>query len=135
MGARGVKSYEIDEAADALDAGFDRAHGATCEALMDDRNRLTIEQVQRQLASPETLAAVASALIDESGDNFETRDEVARLAFAGEVVRQAEFGVTADPPWRLLAIDWLEHEEIDRDEATARRLRIREEVALLNRGP
>jgi hypothetical protein len=28
MGYWGVKSYENDEAADALDAGFDRVHGA-----------------------------------------------------------------------------------------------------------
>ena len=28
MGHWGVKSYEHDEAADALDAGFDRVHGA-----------------------------------------------------------------------------------------------------------
>lgn len=134
MGAWGVKSYEVDEAADALDAGFDRVHGATYDALMDDRNPLTIEQIQQQLASAETLAAAVSALIEEFGENFETWDEVARLAFAGVVVRHAELGVTADAPWRRLAIDWLEHEAIDWDEATARRLRRQKEVALLNRG-
>ncbi len=41
MGHWGVKSYEHDDAADALDAGFDRVHGAQYEELMDDRNPLT----------------------------------------------------------------------------------------------
>ncbi|MEO6810435.1 MAG: hypothetical protein ABI353_15075 [Isosphaeraceae bacterium] len=135
VGAWGVKSYEVDEAADALDAGFDRVHGATYEELTDDRSPLTLEQIQQRLASAETLAAAVSALIEEFGDDFDTWDEVARLAFAGVVVRHAELGVLADASWRVLAIDWLEHEDIDWDEATARRLRRQKEVALLNRAP
>ena len=46
MGHWGVKSYENDEAGDALDAGFDRVHGKQYEELMDDRNPLSFEQVQ-----------------------------------------------------------------------------------------
>jgi hypothetical protein len=36
-------------------------------------------------------------------------------------------------PWRQRAIDWLEHEEIDWDEPTVRRLRVVKEIALLQR--
>ncbi len=58
----GVKSYENDGAADALDAGFDRAHGSRYEELMDDRNPLTFEQVQQRLADLRTLEASIEAL-------------------------------------------------------------------------
>ncbi len=133
MGYWGVKSYEIDEAADALDAGFDRVHGARYDELMDDRNPLTFEQVQERLASPETLAAAVDALREEFGETFETWDEIARLAFAGVMVRHAEIGTPIPDEWRRLAIDWLEHEEIDWDEATKRRLRRQKEIALLQR--
>ncbi|MBX6316425.1 MAG: hypothetical protein IRY99_26460, partial [Isosphaeraceae bacterium] len=131
MGHWGVKSYENDDAADALDAGFDRVHGARYEALMDDRNPLSYEQVQQQLASPETLSAAIEALKDSFGADFETWDEIARLAFAGVVVRHAELGVPIPDDWRQRAITWLEHEAIDWDEATKRRLRREKELALL----
>ena len=42
----GVKSYENDDAGDALDAGFAQVHGELYEELMDDRNALSFEQVQ-----------------------------------------------------------------------------------------
>ena len=58
MGHWGVKSYENDEADDALDAGFDRVHGEHYDELMDDRNPLTFEQVQQQLADARTLDGV-----------------------------------------------------------------------------
>ena len=58
----GVKSYENDDAGDALDAGFDRVHGALYEQLMDDRNPLPFEQVQARLASTQTLEAAITAL-------------------------------------------------------------------------
>jgi hypothetical protein len=133
MGHWGVKSYEIDEAADALDAGFDRVHGARYEELMDDRNPLSFEQVQAQLASPATLAAAIAWLREQFGDEFDGWDEVARLAFAGVVVRHAELGVPIAEPWRRHAVAWLEHEAIAWDAATARDLRRRSEIALLNR--
>ena len=57
MGHWGVKSYENDDAADALDLGFQRVAGTAYDDLMDDRNPLTFDQVQRKLAGPETLAA------------------------------------------------------------------------------
>jgi len=46
MGYWGVKSYENDDADDALDAGFEEVHGGLYEELMDDRNPLSFEQVQ-----------------------------------------------------------------------------------------
>jgi hypothetical protein len=62
-------------------------------------------------------------------------DEETRLALAGIVVRHAELKVTVPEPWRQRAIDWLEHEEIDWHEATARRLRRQKELDLLRRAP
>jgi hypothetical protein len=135
MGHWGVKCYENDEAADALDAGFDRVHGALYEALMDDRNRTPFDQVQKQLADARTLAAAVEALRESAGRPFEEFDEVERLAFAGIVVRHAEFGVPIPADWRRQALDWLEHEEIDWQEATARRLRHAREIALLRSNP
>ncbi len=136
MGHWGVKSYENDEAADALDAGFDRVHGQRYEELMDDRNPLTFEQVQEMLADPRTLDESIAALWDSLAqeDPPETWDEITRLALAGIVVRHAELGVCIPEPWRQRALDWLEHEEIDWEEATIRRLRRQKEIALLRRG-
>jgi hypothetical protein len=126
-----VKSYENDDAADALDAGFDRTHGALYEELMADENPLTTEQVERQLANAETLARAVEALVESVDRPFEEWDEVERLAFAGVVVRHAELGVAIPDEWRVKALDWLEHEEIEWEEATARRLRRQKEMALL----
>ena len=47
MGHWGVKSYENDDADDAIDAGFDRACGDVYEELMDDRNPLSLDQIQK----------------------------------------------------------------------------------------
>jgi len=135
MGHWGVKSYEHDEAADALDAGFDRAHGARYDELMDDRNPLTFEQVQQMLAGPRTLEASIEALRDLLAlkNPPEIWDELARLALVGIVVRHAELGVPIPEPWRRHAIDWLENERIDWEEATARGLRRQKEIELLKR--
>src|SRR5438270_12649028 len=100
MGHWGVRSYENDEAADALDAGFDRVHGAAYEALMDDRNPMTPEQIQQKLANPETLAAAVAAFEESAGVPLEEWDEVDRLGFAGVVVRHAELGVPSPADWR-----------------------------------
>jgi hypothetical protein len=131
----GIKSYENDLAHDALDAGFDRVHGDRYEELMDDRNPLTYEQVQEQLASPQTFAAALAALHDEIGDAREPDqwDEWARLALVGIAVRHAEIGVPIPATWLERAIDWLEHEDIEWDEPTKRRLRIGKEIACLRR--
>jgi hypothetical protein len=131
MGHWGVNSYENDDAADALDAGFDRVHGALYEELMADENPLTTEQVEARLADAETLARAIEALVESVGRPFDGWDEVERLAFAGVVVRHAELGVPIPEEWRARALDWLEHEEIEWDEATARRLRRQKEMALL----
>jgi len=131
MGNWGVKSYEIDEADEALDAGFDRVHGAEYERLMDDRNPMTLDQVHRQLANPATLDAAINALRETFGEDLETWDEVARLAYAGVVVRHAESKAAIPPEVRDRAISWLETEDIDWEEATARRLRREKEIALL----
>ena len=133
MGHWGVKSYENDDANDALDAGFDRVHGEQYDELMDDRNPLTYEQVQQRLADSRTFEASIDALWDLVGrENApEAWDDLARLALAGVVVRYAELKVPIPEEWRLRAIEWLEHEEIDWDEATLRRLRRQKEVDLL----
>jgi hypothetical protein len=135
MGQWGVKSYENDDAADALDAGFDRVHGARYEDLMDDRNPTPFDQVQKQLADPRTLAESIEALRASAGRPFEAFDQLERLAFAGIVVRHAESGVPIPEDWRRQAIDWLEHEEIDWQEATVRRLRRGKEIDLLRSIP
>ena len=135
MGHWGVKSYEHDEAADALDAGFDRAHGARYEELMDDRNPLSFEQVQQKLADPGTFVASIDAMREILGIDGPTENwnAMARLALVGIVVRHAELGVPIPEPWRCQAIDWLENEQIDWEEETVRRLRRRKEVELLKR--
>lgn len=135
MGYWGVRSYEVDEAHDALDAGFERVHGATYDDLMDDRNPMPFDQVQRKLASRETLAASVDALRAEHGDDFDAWDEVVRLGFAGVVVRHAELGVPIPDDWRHLAIEWLEAEPIDWPEVTRRRLRREAEIRLLRTRP
>ena len=138
MGHWGVKSYENDDADDALDAGFERVHGATYEELMDDHNPLSFEQVQKRLADDRTLGAAVAALEEMVEAALEGQpsawDETARLALAGVVVRHAELGVAIPEPLRLRAIDWLENEEIDWEEETKRRLRREKEIALLRRG-
>jgi hypothetical protein len=133
MGHWGVKSYENDEANDAIDAGFDRVHCERYDELMDDRNPMTYEQVQQQLADSRTLAASIDALWDSVGrENApEDWDDLARLALAGIVVRHAELKVPIPDEWRLRTIDWLEHEEIEWHEATVRRLRRQKEADLL----
>jgi hypothetical protein len=137
MGHWGFKSYENDDAADALDAGFDRVHGKRYEELMDDRNPLTFVQVQERLADSRTLDAAIAALQDSlvlEGPP-ESWDDLARLALAGIAVRHAELGVPIPEPWRQRAITWLEDEDIEWEEATARRLRRQQEIALLRANP
>ena len=137
MGNWGVKSYEHDEAADALDAGFDRIHGTRYEELMDDRNPLSFEQVQQKLADPRTLDASIDSLratLSVAGGP-ETWDDLARLALVGIIVRYAELGVPIPERWRCQAIEWLENEQIDWEEETARQLRRRKEIDLLKRAP
>ena len=131
MGSWGVKSYEIDEADEALDTGFDRVHGDEYDRLMDDRNPLTLDQVHRQLADEATLDAAIRALIETFGDDFAAWDEVARLAYAGVVVRHAESKVSIPADMRDRAVAWLENEDIDWEEATARRLRREKEIGIL----
>lgn len=133
MGHWGVRSYENDEANGALDAGFDHVHGDQYDELMDDRNPLTFEQVQQRLADARTLEASIAALWDAIGREVapEDWDDEARLALAGVVVRHAELKVPSPDEWRRRAIDWLEHEEIEWHEATARRLRRQKEIDLL----
>jgi hypothetical protein len=129
----GVKSYENDDTGDALDAGFDRVHGELYEELMDDHNPLSFEQVQKRLADPRTLDASIAALKESLGltgppDGW---DDVARLALAGIIVRYAELNVPIANEWLKRSIDWLEQEELDWEEATARRLRRQKEIKML----
>jgi hypothetical protein len=131
MGHWGVRSYENDDAGDALDAGFALVHGATYEGLVDDANPMTLEQIHERLASPETLAAALEALDVEMGLPREEWDEVARLAYAGVVVRHAELGVPIPEEIRDRAVAYLNEEPIDWEEETARRLRRDKEIRLL----
>jgi hypothetical protein len=133
LGYWGVKSYEVDEAHDALDAAFEAVHGAAYDDLMDDRNPLTLDQIHQRLANPETLAEALSALEAEFGGEPDAWDDLGRLALAGVVVRHAEFGVPIPAPWRDRAVAWLEAESIEWDEPTKRRLRRDREVELLKR--
>ena len=135
MGHWGVKSYENDDAADAIDTALERVHGEKYDEMMDDRSPLTFDQVQKALASSETLAASIEALRVAVGPDVpsEEWDETARLAFAGIVVRHAEFGVPVRAEWLDQAVLWLENETIEWDEATTRRLRRDNEVALLRK--
>jgi hypothetical protein len=135
MGHWGIKSYENDAAADALDAGFDRVHGERYEELMDDRNPLTYEQVQQRLADSRTLAASIDALWEAVGREVapEDWDDETRLAMAGVLVRHAELKVPIPEEWRRRAIDWLDGEEIEWESATTRKLRRQKEVDLLRR--
>ncbi len=135
MGHWGVKSYEIDEADDALDRGFDTVHGSLYEVLMDDRNPLSFEQVQQRLAKPETLDAAIAALKADLGDES-TWDEIGKLAFAGIVVRHAELKVPISRSIKKKAIGFLEKEDLDWErEATKRQLRREREIALINKAP
>lgn len=133
MGHWGVKSYENDDASDALEAGFDRVHGAAYDDLMDDRCPLSYDQVHQKFADAATLAAAVEALYEAIDRPYDDWDEVERLAYVGVVVRHAEFGVPIPDEVRLRALDWLEHEDIDWEEATARRLRKDRETALLRK--
>ena len=133
MGQWGVRSYEGDDAADALDAAFERVHGTAYDDLMDDRNPLTFDQVQQKLANPETLAVAVGMLDGEFGADVDAWDDDARLAFAGVIVRHAEAGVPIPEAWRARALDWLDREAIEWEEATARGLRRQKEIALLKR--
>jgi hypothetical protein len=137
MGNWGVKSYENDDANDAIDAAMEEVHGKLYEELMDDRNPLSYDQVQKRLADERTLAAAVAALERAVGtplaDPSDSWDESARLALAGIVVRHAEFGVPIPDDLRRRALDWLESEDIEWDEATKRSLRRQKEIALLRR--
>jgi len=133
VGYWGVKSYEVDEAHDALDTGFDRVHGSTYDDLMDDRNPLTLEQVQAKLANADTLAASVAALEVVFGPIGDDYEDEARLGLVGVVVRHAELGVPIPPAWRDRAVAWLEGETLDWDEPTKRRLRRERELETLRK--
>ncbi len=135
MGYWGVKSYEFDEAADALDAGFDQVHGKLYEQLMDDRNSLTFEQVQQRLADARTLEAAIAALVRmlQLESEPETWHELARSGAGGNRGAARRAGRAHSRALARRAIDWLEGEAIDWEEATLRRLRRQQEIALLRR--
>ena len=137
MGYWGVKSYENDDADDALDAGFEDVHGDLYEELMEDGNPLSLDQVHKRLADERTLAAAVAALEEMVGARLDAPldawDDAARLGLAGVVVRHAELGVKIPANLLRQAVDWLEHEDLEWDEETKRRLRREKELALLRR--
>lgn len=133
MGHWGVRSYEVDEANDAIDAAMDRVHGEAYDDLMSDRNPMPVEQIHRQLANAETLAAAIAAVEDDFGPDRNAWDEVARLAFCGVVVLHAELGVPVADELRTQAAAWLEAEELDWEPQPKRDARRRREIELLRR--
>ena len=135
MGHWGVKSYENDEASDALDAGFERVHGALYDELMDDRNPMSYDQVFQKLAGVDTFDASLAALraTFEEDSPPQDWDAAAKLALVGIVVRHAELRVPIPQEWLACALDWLENEQIDWEEQTIRDLRKRKEIDLLTR--
>jgi hypothetical protein len=134
MGCWGIKSYENDDAHEALDRAFERVHGEVYDDLMDDRNPMTLEQVQQKLASPETLAAALDLFLDEAGSNRELWDDLDRLGYAGIVVRHVELEVPVPADAMAAAIQFLEAEDMDwGEDATKRGLRREKELAMLRR--
>jgi hypothetical protein len=131
MGHWGVRSYENDDAGDALDAGFLKVHGQVFEDMMDDNNPLSPDQVFAKLASPATLEASLAALEAEVEQTFEAFDEAARLAYAGIVVRHVELMVSISATIRDRALVCLTDESIEWEEATTRRLRRDREIRTL----
>jgi hypothetical protein len=100
---------------------------------MDDRNPLSFEQVQKRLADSKTLDASIAALKESLALSSPPNewDEVAKLALAGIIVRHAELNVPIPEVWLNQAIICLEQEELDWEEATARRLRRQKEINML----
>ena len=133
MGSWGVRSYENDDADFAIDAGLEQVHGSAYEDLMEDDNPLTIDQIQRQLASAATLDAAVENYRAEADQPWDDWDAEQRLAFVGIVVRHAELDVPIADDLRIRALEWLRAESIEWVEATARRLRREREIELLER--
>ncbi len=133
MGYWGVKSYENDDAHEALDSGFAAAHPRRYEELMDDANSMTLEQVQKELANESTLAESMRWLEGAFGSDLSTWDEEARLAFVGVIVRHVELQVPIDEVVVRRALDWLADEDFEWDEPTKRRLRRENEAQALQR--
>lgn len=134
MGCWGIKSHENDDAHEALDRGFERVHGEVYDDLMDDRNPLTLEQVQQKLGSAETLAAALDLFLDEAGSRRELWDDLDRLGYAGIVTRHVELGAAVPADVLAAAIEFLEAETLEwGEDATARGLRREKELAMLRR--
>ena len=62
-------------------------------------------------------------------------DEEARLALAGIIVRHAELKVPIPEVWLKHALDSLENEKLDWEEATARQFRRQKEITVLRSAP
>lgn len=136
MGFWGIRSYENDLAADALDAGFERVHGQLYDDLMDDRNPVPFEKVQERLAGAHTLTAALAAL-EELSTNTDVDDDDDEddpdLAYAGVVVRHVECRVEVPEAVIRRAIEALENEAIEWPRPTERKLRVDKEIALLRK--
>lgn len=133
MGHWGFKSYENDDADEALDRALESVHRDEYDKLMDDRNPTPYEEAQGKLLDEATLKAAIEHLVEQAGDDLERWDELDRLAMAGVVVRHAEKRVACPEPWLGRAIEWLEAEEIDWDEPTKRQARRQREIELLKK--
>lgn len=134
MGYWGVKSYETDEAHDAIDAAMELVHADRYDDLMDDDNPLSVDEVHDRLADASTLAQALTILREQFGaDPAAWDDDEAKLGFVGVVVRHAERGIPVAPADRDQAIAWLEAEELEWDDDAARQRRRAEEIALLRK--
>jgi len=134
MGSWGIKSYENDDAHEALDRGFERVHGDAYDDLMDDRNPMSLEDVQKQLADERTLAASLDLFEYEAGSDRDRWDDLDRLGYAGIVVRHAELGVPVPADALASAIAFLEAESLEWEgEETKRKLRRDKELETLRR--
>jgi len=133
MGCWGRQSFEHDDVAEALDLAYELIHGQVYDDLMDDGNPLSFDEVQKKLASPETLAEALNVLNEWFGDSFDAWDEVQRLTYVGVVVRHASFRIPIPEATRARAIDWLQKEDIDWDDAEDRDRIRQKELALLQK--
>ena len=103
------------------------------EELMDDRNPLSFEQVQARLASPQTLEASIAALQESLALETRPKNGMRQRDSPWRASSSATPNSVLPIPavWLNRAIDWLENEDLDWEEATARRLRRQKEIRLL----
>ena len=122
MGYWGVKSYENDDADDAIDAAMEKIHGSSYEDLMDDGNPLSFDQVQKKLANDNTLSESILAL-----------EELIAVKLDGDPGLWDEFAIAIPDAPLARALEWLKQEDIEWEDAAKRKARREKEIAFLKR--